>query len=395
MSDIDAIFDEMLEDDDESDEPIQAPKAKAAKKKKTADAKAGGMAEFMKLYGAVITTEPVSYKQVIQTGLMPLDVGLGVGGIPLGSIWTLFGDESTGKTTLCQQIIGAAQEQFPDKSVLYIDAENKFNPDLARKNGMKITPALIQAGKVIIINPTVADGYSWETMIESMEKLMEISPSGVIVVCDSMDAMSTMSELAQTASDGGAQYGGMAKSNSITLKRICGLLKKTNSLFLVIQQTRDKISTGPVYGPPPAWTSGGRAIKFYSAGRIHLSTSSSIKREDEIIGYETTFKIKKNIYHRPHVVFKMELRYESDSEGFDKAAGLLDVGIKLGLIEKAASGAMHTFLGFEKPNGDVAAYNGRERARRFLMLNPPIAQELERRIRARQWGNGSDAEAQE
>ncbi len=259
----------------------------------------------------------------------------------------------------------------------------------AVRNGMNFDHDLMAAKKVMLITPDIERNYSWERMMVSMEQLMRATPNGIVLVVDSLDGMMTQSETAMEADDGGSKYGGMAKANSNTFKRVAGAVKNTNSLMIVIQQARDKIAQGPAaYGPPQITTSGGHAVKHYSKIRMKLARGNAIKKGDDIVGHEIKVRIEKNKYHRPFVDFVLELRYDYDENfvgGLDRAAGLIDVGIVTGVVER--DGASHTFHGLTKKDGSPAVLQGRERSRQWLLANPEIADELERQIRAALYGS--------
>jgi recombination protein RecA len=420
MADMDELMDMLSDVGDGSgadlepaQEPTKSKGGKKAAKKEKADPQSS-LATWWGNWGKMATGgTKESFEQLAETPLLPLDIALGHGGVPLGGIWTIYGFEGTGKTTLVQVMVAAIQKKYPKKIVIWVDGEGGFDGPTAERNGIYMDNAVFDADDfnpsmlesldrlLIHLTPTLENGFSYEKMMVMAESLLianstggRPAPDGIVLVCDSLDSINTQSEIALEADDGGVKYGaGAAKANSVVLKRIAGLIKVTNSIMIITQQGRDDVTGGPSYGPPKPVTSGGRAVKNYSKVRLWLRRGKQITRgsdeSTEIIGHEIVMLAEKNKYHRPFVKATLELRYNYDDNfaaGYDRAAGLLDMGIDLGLIIRPPSSGMHNFVDMVKADGKPAIFNGRENARKWLIGNPQAADELEDKIRTTLYG---------
>lgn len=366
---------------EEDMEEAEATPAKASKKSKKSSGKPGDVVTWWNSWSAMVddASRPLQAEQIVRTGVLPLDVGLGVGGLPMGSVVTIFGGEGSAKSTLAQTIVGECQRQYPDKIVLWVDAEHSFVGATAMRNGMIITKELFDAKRLMFVNPDLDSGLSYEKIIIMLEQLMPVAPDGVICVVDSLDSMSTSSEILKSADDGGASFGGMAKVNSITLKRIIGTVRKTNSCLILIQQLRDKIGAMG-YGPQTD-TSGGHAVKHYSHIRLELKPIKRLKTSDDtIIGHTIRAMLLKNRFYRPYVEFEFDLYYAFDEDGgpdqggIDRVGCLIDIGESLGLVE--VNKASHTFTTLIDEKGAPTKKTGRQNVRQWLMRNPDIADSL-------------------
>lgn len=348
-----------MPEDDIAD--IQEPTVKAPK----------GVPGWVKKWGALVSQsyQPDGYTQVIPTGLPTMDMALGTGGVPCGCVVSIYGKEGCGKSTLWQSMVGNVQRMYPERIIVIVDAEERFVGTTAMRNGMSADDELFANNKLIYVQPSVTNGLSYEKIVKMLEELVVAAPDGVFMVIDSLDAMSTSTEMDMEADDGGVKFGGMAKQNSILLKRVAPLLKETNSNLILIQQLRDKVNSqyaGQVD------TSGGHAVKHYSSIRMKMTPITPIRKGDEITGYKIEGRIEKNSYFRPFIEFSADLRYDFEEGGlpggFDFFGAIIDLGVSTGLITK--SGASHVFktLGENK--------HGRDVARRWLFDNPDKCWEL-------------------
>lgn len=363
---------------DQDDAEPEEPTAKGKKGKKTGkkvDGLDGWWAEWGKLVSDANKT--LVARQIVRTGIPQVDLAFEIGGVPMGAIMTLFGPEGSAKSTLAQVIVGQAQKQYPEKIIVWVDAEASWNGKIAQRNGVTISKELFDAGKIIFLTPSLETGLSYEKIITMLEQLMAVAPDGVICVVDSLDAMSTSSEIAKSAEEGGASFGGMAKANSITLKRIVGQIRDTDSCLILIQQLRDKVDSMG-YGEKTD-TSGGHAPKHYSAVRLELKPAFRIKHgEDEIIGHSIKAMLRKNRYGQSWVQFGFDIYYDHDENlnlgGIDRVGGLIDVGAQLDLVK--VSGASHIFNTLLDDKGEPIKRSGRQKVRQWLLSNKALADKL-------------------
>ena len=287
---------------------------------------------------------------VIPTGSILLDQALGVGGFPKGRIIEVFGPESSGKTTLALEAI--AQAQAKGGRAAFIDAEHAIDPDYAAKLGVNID-------ELILSQPD-----SGEQALEICEMLADSGAMDLIVV-DSVAALVPQAELDGVMSDN--QVGLQARLMSKGMRKIAGVLNRTGTVVIFINQLREKV--GVMYGNPET-TTGGRALKFYATIRIDIRRAEAIKSGSEIIGNTVKIKIVKNKVAPPFKSCTIDLYY---GEGFSKYGEILDLGEELGLIRKTGN--------WFELNGDKIG-NGREAAKKFLREHEEIAVDLEAKIRA-------------
>jgi len=286
---------------------------------------------------------------VIPTGSISLDTALGVGGVPRGRVIEIYGPESSGKTTLALHILSEAQKQGGVGA--FIDAEHALDPDYAKKIGVNVDDLLI------------SQPDSGEQALQIVETLVRSGEVDVIVV-DSVAALVPQAEIAGEM--GEFQIGLQARLMSQACRKLSGIISKTKTVVIFINQTRMKI--GVMFGNPET-TPGGLALKFYASVRIDLRRIAQIKHGDEIIGNRIKAKIVKNKVAAPFKTTEFDIYY---NEGISKSADLLNTGMKLGVIKKAGS-----WLQYE----NTKLGQGMEASKNFLKENPEIAQNIEKSIK--------------
>ena len=286
---------------------------------------------------------------VVTTGILSIDVALGVGGVPKGRIIEVYGPESSGKTTFALHIVAEAQKLGGIAG--FVDAEHALDPVYARKLGVNID-------ELYISQPD--DGEQALEIAEAMVRSAAID----VVVIDSVAALVPRSEI--EADMGTSQVGVQARLMSQALRKLTGITSKTNCIVIFINQLRDKI--GVSYGSPET-TTGGRALKFYSSVRVDIRRAEAIKVGEQTVGNRTKVKIVKNKVAPPFRTCEVDIMY---GEGISKDADILDLGAQLDLVAK--SGSWFSY-------GDVRLGQGRENAKQFLKENPAIAYEIENAAR--------------
>jgi len=252
--------------------------------------------------------------EVVSTGSLAVDLALGVNGIPRGRITEIYGGESTGKTTLALSII--AESQKSGGVAAFIDAEHALDPDYAKKIGVNVDDMLI------------SQPDSAEQGLQIVESLVRSGEVDVIVV-DSVAALVPKSEVAGEM--GELQIGLQARLMSQALRKLSGIVSKTKTVLIFLNQTRMKI--GIVFGNPET-TPGGLALKFYSSVRIELRKMAQIKQGDQIIGSRVKVKIVKNKVAPPFKTAELDIYY---NEGISNASEAINLGTKLGVIKKSGS----------------------------------------------------------
>ena len=287
--------------------------------------------------------------EAISTGSLSLDVALGIGGLPKGRIVEIYGPESSGKTTLALHVIAEAQKK--GENCAFIDAEHALDPAYAKKLGVNID-------ELIISQPDTG-----EQALEITDSLVRSKAISVLVV-DSVAALTPKAEIEGEMGD--AHMGLQARLMSQALRKLTGSVSKSNCMVIFINQIRMKI--GVMFGSPET-TAGGNALKFYSSCRLDIRRIGAIKDKDEIIGNQTRVKVVKNKVAPPFRVVEFDIMY---GEGISKLGELIDLGVKVGTIEK--SGAWFSYKG--KKIGQ-----GRENSKIFLKDNPAVANEIESIIR--------------
>ena len=287
--------------------------------------------------------------EVIPTGSLALDVALGVGGVPRGRVTEIYGPESSGKTTLALHIIANAQKA--GGLVAFIDAEHALDPEYAGNLGVNLDELLIS-------QPDFG-----EQALEIAETLIRSGSVDAIVI-DSVAALVPRSELEGDMGD--AQMGLQARLMSQALRKLAGIVSKSNTSLIFINQVREKI--GVMFGNPET-TTGGRALKFYSSVRIDIRRTSAIKQGDKVVGNRTKAKVAKNKVAAPFKVAEFDILY---GEGISFTGELLDLGVEHRHVQK--SGSWYSY-------GETRIGQGREAARQFLSDNPDVADDIEVKLR--------------
>jgi recombination protein RecA len=287
--------------------------------------------------------------EVIPTGCLPLDIALGVGGIPRGRIIEIYGNESSGKTTLTYHIIAEAQRM--GGTCAFIDAEHALDPSYAAKCGVNVDELLL------------SQPDTGEQALDIADLLVRSGAIDIFVV-DSVAAQVPRAELEGEMSDN--QVGLQARLMSKALRKLAGSLNKSRCCGIFINQIREKV--GVMFGSPET-TPGGRALKFWSSVRIEIRRVENIKSGTEAIGSRSRAKVVKNKVSPPFRQADFDIMYGT---GISCGGGLLDLGVAMGLITK--TGAFFSY-------NDARLGHGRDNARVFLEENKEIAQEIDQRIR--------------
>ena len=327
--------------------PAAAP---ADDKKRAIDT---AMAQIEKMYGkgSIMrfgdqTSLNVDY---IPTGSLALDVALGIGGLPKGRIIEIYGPESSGKTTLALHVVAEAQKRGGE--VAFVDAEHALDPTYARALGVKVEDMLI------------SQPDTGEQALEITEALVRSGAIDVIVV----DSVAALVPRAEIEGEMGDSYVGLqARLMSQALRKLTGAVGKTNTIVIFINQLREKV--GVMYGNPEV-TTGGRALKFYSSVRIDVRRIEALKNGSEVVGNRTRAKVVKNKVAPPFREAEFDIMY---GEGIAHEGELLDLGVKLDLVQKAGSWFSM---------GETRIGQGRDAAKRYLQENPEAAEKLEAEIR--------------
>ena len=285
----------------------------------------------------------------IPTGSLALDNALGIGGVPKGRIVEIYGPESSGKTTVALHIIAEAQKRGGE--VAFIDAEHALDPTYAAALGVDVD------------NVLVSQPDTGEQALEITEALVRSGALDVVVV-DSVAALVPKSEI---EGDMGASHVGLqARLMSQALRKLAGIISKTNCIAIFINQLREKV--GVLYGNPET-TTGGRALKFYATVRLDIRKTDVIKNGSDIIGNTVKCKVVKNKVAPPFKTAVFDIMY---GEGISKYGELVDLGVEYGAIKK--SGTWFSY-------GEDRIGQGKENVKKFLRENPQIADEIENRIR--------------
>ena len=286
---------------------------------------------------------------VVPTGSISLDLALGVGGLPRGRIVEIYGLESSGKTTLSLHVIAEAQKK--GGLCAFVDAEHALDPEYARRIGVKIDDLLIS-------QPDTA-----EQALEIVESL--VSSGGVdVIVVDSVAALTPRAEIEGAMGD---QFIGLqARLMSQALRKLTGIVSKTKTIVIFINQIRMKI--GVMYGNPET-TPGGKALKFYSSVRIEVRRRAQIKQGDNIIGNRVVAKVVKNKVAPPFKTTEFDIMF---NQGISAEGDLINTGIKYDLIKR--SGAWYAY-------GDQKLGQGMEASKKYLQENPKLFQEIKEKIR--------------
>ena len=298
--------------------------------------------------------------QVIPTGCLDLDIALGVGGLPRGRVVEIYGPESSGKTTVALHVVAEAQKA--GGVAAFIDAEHALDPIYARKLGVDID-------QLYVSQPDTG-----EQALEICEALVRSGAIDIVVI-DSVAALVPKAEIDGEMGD--SFVGLQARLMSQALRKLTGIVNKTNCTCIFINQLREKV--GVMYGNPET-TPGGRALKFYASVRIDIRRGEQLKDGANVVGNRTKAKIVKNKVAPPFRVAEFDILY---GEGISKEGSLLDAAVQLDIIHK--SGAWFSY-------GDQRIGQGRENTRKYLKDNPAIAAEIDALVRAELMGK-KDLEA--
>ena len=287
--------------------------------------------------------------EAIPTGSLALDLALGIGGVPRGRIIEIYGPESSGKTTLALHVLAQAQKMGGE--VAFVDAEHALDPTCARELGVKIEDMLI------------SQPDTGEQALEITEALVRSGAIDVVVV----DSVAALVPRAEIEGEMGDSFVGLhARLMSQALRKLTGIIAKTNTVVIFINQLREKV--GVMYGNPEV-TTGGRALKFYASVRIDVRRIETLKSGGEMIGNRTRAKVVKNKVAPPFREAEFDIMY---GEGISKLGEMLDLGVKLDLVQK--SGSWFNM-------GEVRLGQGRDAAKQYLRDHPDEADALEANIR--------------
>ncbi len=286
---------------------------------------------------------------VISTGCLTLDLAMGVGGLPRGRVVEIYGQESSGKTTVALHAIAQAQKAGGVAS--FIDVEHALDPTYAARLGVNLDDLLI------------SQPDTGEQALEIAEALVR-SGAVDIVVLDSVAALVPRAEIEGEMGD--AHVGLQARLMSQALRKLTGAISKSRTICVFINQLREKV--GIMFGNPET-TPGGRALKFYSSIRLEVRRIDSLKNGSEVVGSRTRIKVVKNKVAPPFKQAEFDILY---GEGISREGSILDLAVDMGLVQK--SGAWYAY-------GDTRLGQGRENTRDYLKANPDLANELDRRIR--------------
>jgi len=286
--------------------------------------------------------------EAVSTGCLSLDIALGVGGVPRGRIIEIYGPEASGKTTLSQHIV--AEVQKLGGMAAFVDAEHALDPEYAKKIGVDID-------KLLISQPDTG-----EQALEIVETLVRSGGIDVIVV-DSVAALVPQKEIDGDMGD--SHMGLQARLMSQALRKLAGIVHKSNTMVIFINQIRMKI--GVFFGNPET-TTGGNALKFYSSVRIEVRRSAQIKQGEKIIGNQVKAKVVKNKVAAPFKTTTFDIMY---NEGISVAGDILDTGLAFGVITK--SGNSYAY-------GEIKLGVGRETAKTFLRGDKKLIAEIRKKI---------------
>jgi len=285
----------------------------------------------------------------ISTGSISIDYALGIGGLPRGRVTEIYGPESSGKTTLALQVIAEAQKA--GGMAAFVDAEHALDAQYAQKLGVDLE------------NLLVSQPDNGEQALEIVEVLIRSNSVDVVVV-DSVAALVPKAEI--EGEMGEAQMGLQARLMSQALRKLTGVVSKSNTTLIFINQLREKI--GVMFGNPET-TTGGRALKFYASVRIDIRRIASIKDGDQMIGGRTRVKVVKNKVAPPFREAEFDIMY---GEGISREGDLLDLAVEKRIVEK--SGAWFAYAG-------ERLGQGRENAKQFLKENVEVRRAIDERVR--------------
>lgn len=293
--------------------------------------------------------KPATNVDVIPTGALALDVALGVGGIPRGRIIEIYGPESSGKTTLAQHIVAECQKK--GGIAAFVDAEHALDPEYAKALGVNIDDLLI------------SQPDTGEQALDITEELVRSGAVDIVVV-DSVAALVPKAEIEGTMED--QQMGLQARLMSKALRKLTGIIGKTSTTVIFINQLRMKI--GVMYGNPET-TTGGNALKYYASVRMEIRRTEGLKKDAEDIGNHVRVKVLKNKIAPPFRQAEFDIIF---GKGICKTGNILDVAVNLDIVKKA--GAWFSY-------NDEKLGQGRDKSKEFLEANPELLAEIERLVR--------------
>ena len=303
--------------------------------------------------GSVMKLGDVSAMNIeaIPTGALSLDVALGIGVIPKGRIIEVFGPESSGKTTLALHMIAEAQKAGGEAA--FIDAEHALDPVYAKHLGVDID------------NLIVSQPDTGEQALEIAEALVRSGAIDIIVV-DSVAALVPKAEIDGDMGD--AHVGLQARLMSQALRKLTGVLNKSKTAIVFINQLREKV--GIMFGNPET-TPGGRALKFYSSVRLDIRRIENIKQDGEVVGSRVRVKVVKNKVAPPFREAEFDITY---GKGISKTGNIVDLAVNLDIIQKSGS-----WFGYD----GTRIAQGRENVKKYLEENPEVMEEIEKKVRAK------------
>lgn len=301
--------------------------------------------------GAVMKLGDKTHREVeyVSTGSLSLDIALGVGGYPKGRIIEIYGPESGGKTTMALQAIASAQQQGGNAA--FIDAEHALDPVYAKAIGVNID-------ELILSQPDTG-----EQALEIVEALVRSNAIDIIVI-DSVAALVPQAEIAGEMGD--SHVGLQARLMSQALRKLSGVINKSNTTAIFINQLREKV--GIMFGNPET-TPGGRALKFYSSVRLDIRRSEQLKLDGEVVGNRTKIKVVKNKMAPPFKIAELDIMF---GLGVSREGEILDLSANLGVVKK--SGAWYSY-------GEERMGQGRENSKIYLKEHPDVALEIEEKIK--------------
>jgi len=301
--------------------------------------------------GAVMKLGEREHQKIdtIPSGSISLDIALGIGGYPKGRIIEIFGPESSGKTTFALHAIAEAQKK--GGRAAFVDAEHALDPVYASKLGVNINDLLL------------SQPDNGEQALEICEALVRSGAISIIVI-DSVAALVPQAEIEGEMGD--SHVGLQARLMSQALRKLSGIVNKTNTVVIFINQLREKV--GIMFGNPEV-TPGGRALKFYSSVRLEIRKGEQIKQGSDAIGNRTNIKVVKNKMAPPFKACSVDIIY---GEGVSITGEIVDLGVEAGVLEK--SGAWYSY------NGDKVG-QGKENVKEWLKKNPNLKEEIEKKVR--------------
>lgn len=287
--------------------------------------------------------------RAVSTGILPLDVALGIGGLPRGRIIEIYGPEAGGKTTVTLHMIAEVQRQ--GGTAAFIDAEHALDPLYAKKIGVDVDNLLL------------AQPDTGEQGLDIAEALIRSAALDIVVI-DSVAALVPKSEIEGEMSD--SNVGLHARMMSKAMRKMAGVISKTDTIAVFINQIREKV--GVLYGNPET-TTGGRALKFYSTIRLEVRKGEPLKQGSEIVGNRVKIKVAKNKVAPPFRTAEFDLIY---GEGYSNTGSIVDMGVMFDVVNKAGA---H----FSYKNEKLG--QGRENAKKYLREHPELAEEIDKKIR--------------